>query len=178
MSVGFAGDELSTLIRLRLEPKLAKASRNKLAQVREEHEGLSGHLYVDAAAYASKAGTTGCDEGALRHRANQLKFVLAMGRCEGCVFKNADGVCQKYNKTVVEDIEYTEKYRQAQLASHAASDQDDTASLFSVPNLSAALSSNLVSEFGLHNGSLDDVETAESLSPSQLSEIFFGGMEV
>jgi hypothetical protein len=177
MSEGSAGPELDQLIQLRLEPKMLKAGASRIATVRETHEGLSGHLYVDAGAYLSKTGTTGCDKGALRHRANQLKFLLAAKRCDGCVYKNADGVCQKYNKMVVDEIpaENVENYRQQAIASHSTPDQQHTADLFSVPNLAPALGPG--AEFGLHNSSLDDVGT-DAPEPNMLDGIFFGGFEI
>jgi len=176
MSEGLAGQELDQLIQLRLTPKIAKAATKRIKKARSTHEGLSGHLYVDAGAYGTKAGTKGCDQGALRHRANTLKFVLAQKKCDGCVYKNADGVCQKYNKVVVDEVpsEGIESYRQAMIASHAASDQQHTADLFNLNDLTPAV--NPVTEFGLHNGALDSVDT-EAPEVNQLSEIFFGGFE-
>jgi hypothetical protein len=178
MSEGLAGDELDQLIQLRLTPKIAKAANKRIKKARQTHEGLSGHLYVDAGAYGTKAGTKGCDKGALRHRANTLKFVLAQKQCDGCVFKNADGVCQKYNKTIVDEVpgEGIESFREQMIASHAASDQEHTADLFSLSTLTPAL--NDVTEFGLHNGALDDVATDGAPEVNQLSEIFFGGFEI
>ena len=176
MSEGLAGQELDQLIQLRLTPKIAKAATKRIKKARTTHEGLSGHLYVDAGAYGTKSGTKGCDKGALRHRANTLKFVLAQKKCDGCVFKNADGVCQKYNKVVVDAVpsEGIESYRQAMIESHAATDQQHTADLFSLNDLTPAV--NPVTEFGLHNSSLDAVDT-EAPEVNQLSEIFFGGFE-
>lgn len=178
MSEGSAGAELDKLIQLRLSPKMASVSKKRIKQLRASHEGLAGHLYVDAAAYVSQEGTKGCDKGALRHRANQLKFILAAKRCDGCVFKNADGVCQKYNKMVVDEIpaENVEDYRQAAIASHSAPDQELTADLFSVPNLAPALGPG--AEFGLHNSSLDDVGMDDAPAPEMLDGIFFGGFEL
>jgi uncharacterized membrane protein YheB (UPF0754 family) len=176
MSEGLAGEELDQLIQLRLTPKVAKAGAKRIKKARQTHEGLAGHLYVDAGAYGTKSGTKGCDKGALRHRANQLKFVLAQKQCDGCVYKNADGVCQKYNKTIVDEVpEGTESFREQMIASHAATDQEHTADLFSLHNLEPAL--NDVTEFGLHNGALDDVGS-EAPEVNQLSEIFFGGFNI
>lgn len=177
MSEGFAGVQLDDLIRLRLDPKVKTASEGKLVQIRKKHEGLSGHLYVDAGAYASKKGTTGCEEGSLKHRSNGIKFLLAMNRCNGCVSKNADGVCQKYNKVVVDEIpaENAEELRRAVLATHNMQDQEITAALFNVNDVQKAVTP--VEEYGLHNAALDDLAT-EDPSVQQLSEIFFGGFEV
>jgi hypothetical protein len=177
MSEGSAGEQLDQLIQIRLSPKLAQAAGRKIKLARQAHEGLSGHLYVDAGAYGTKSGTKGCDKGALRHRANQLKFVLAQKQCQRCVFKNADGVCQKYNKMVVDEIpENVDGYRQQMIASHAKTDQEMTADLFNLPSMEAA--TNPVSDFGLHNGTLDDIETSDSPLHEQVDGIFFGGFEI
>lgn len=179
MSEGFAGRDLDDLVSLRLDSRVA--SSRQVASVREQHEGLAGHLYVDAGAYASKDGTAGCDEGALRHRANGIKLLLAMKRCDGCVFKNADGVCQKYNKQIVDEVDQNngdlEEFRRRMLASHSASDAEETASAFSGNDVRAALNPNPVDEFGLHNAALDHVEN-EDPHHSSIDHIFFGGFEV
>jgi hypothetical protein len=178
MSEGMAGQNLDQLIQIRLTPTIKQAAEKKISSLRSKHEGLSGHLYVDAGAYGTKSGTKGCDEGALRHRANQIKFVLAQKQCNGCVFKNADSVCQKYNKLVVDKLpqENLEGYRQQVLASHVRNDQEMTADLFNLPSMKAV--TNPVSEFGLHNSSLDDIETEKSPVLGSIDGIFFGGFEV
>jgi len=172
MTEGMAGSELDQLIQLRLDHKVRKAGDQQLAKIRSEHEGVSGHLYVEAAAYASPEGTAGCEQGALKHRANQLKFVLAMERCGSCVFKNANGACQKYNKELIDELspEIRKEFQSLNLASHAMSDQESTAALFAVG--AEAMASAY--EFGLHNGALDDVTTAAP-DPEMLDGIFFGG---
>lgn len=181
MSEGSAGGELDQLLRLRVEPRVLVAAQGLLKKVRAAHEGLSGHLYVDAGAYASPEGTVGCDDGALRHRANSIKLVLAMKRCDGCVFKNADGFCQKYNKRIIDEIDHSNgrvaAFRHRVISSHEASDQETTASFFSGNDIRGALDSDPVDDFGLHNASLDDVESAAP-EHHMLNGIFFGGFEV
>lgn len=175
MTEGMAGSDLTQLIQLRLDHKVVKAGEEQLTKVREQHEGVSGHLYVEAAAYASAEGTAGCEKGGLRHRANQLKFVLAMDRCGSCVFKNADSVCQKYNKELIDELspEIKGEFQRMNLASHEMTDQEESAAMFAVGNdaVSAA------QEFDLHNAALDDVST-ESLEHAPIDGIFFGGFEV
>jgi hypothetical protein len=179
MSEGFAGDDLDQLIEHRVDPRVKRAASEKLVQIRRRHEGLSGHLYVDAGAYATKKTAKGCEEGGLKHRTNGLKFVLAMPRCGGCVYKNADGVCQKYNKTLVDEVphENVEEFRRQVMASHRRSDAEDTASMFHDNDIRAAENPNPVDEYGLHNASLDDVGT-EDTTLSTLDGIFFGGFEL
>jgi hypothetical protein len=178
MSEGFASRDLDSLIAYRVEPRVKWAAQQQLVHVRGKHEGLSGHLYVDAAAYATPKTAKGCEEGALRHRANQLRYVLAMERCDGCVFKNVDGVCQKYNKTLIDEIpDGAEAFRRQALASHDMSDAEETASMFHDNDIRAASNPNPVDEFGLHNSSLDEVETEDATRPS-LDGIFFGGFEL
>jgi hypothetical protein len=179
MSEGFASRDLDALIDHRVEPRVKQAAEQKLVQIRKRHEGLSGHLYVDAAAYATAKTAKGCEEGALRHRANQLPYVLSMSRCGSCVFKNADGVCQKYNKKLVDEVpaENVEEFRRQALASHDMSDAEETASMFHGNDLREAANPNPVDEFGLHNATLDDLETEDS-TIGTLDGIFFGGFEL
>ena len=175
MTEGMAGSELDQLIQLRLDHRVRKAGAEQLAQIREQHEGVSGHLYVEAAVYASAEGTAGCEKGGLRHRTNQLKFVMAMERCGSCVFKNANGTCQKYNKELIDELspEIRGEFQRLNLANHAMTDQEATAAIFAVGEdaMSAA------HEFVLHNSALDDVAT-ESPDPEILDGIFFGGFEI
>jgi len=175
MNEGMAGPELDQLIQLRLDHKVRKAGSERIAQVRQEHEGVSGHLYVEAAAYASAEGTSGCEKGSHRHRANQLKFVMAMDRCATCVFKNADSVCQKYNKQLIDELapEMKDEFQRINLASHARTDQEDTAAMFAVGQ-SAMAHAN---EFDLHNAALDAVDS-EAPEHGVLDGIFFGGFEI
>jgi len=175
MTEGSAGRELDQLIQLRLDHRVLKAASENIAKIRKEHEGVSGHLYVEAAAYASKEGTTGCENGALKHRANGLQFVMAMDRCAGCVYKNADSVCQKYNKQLLDELapEMRDEFQRLNVASHNQSDHEQTAALFAVGNEATADAL----EFSLHNSSLDDIET-EAPAPEALDSIFFGGFEV
>lgn len=175
MSEGVAGPELDQLIQLRLDNRVAKAGKPELERVRDQHEGVAGHLYVEAAAYASAKGAEGCEQGALKHRANQLKFVMAMDRCASCVFKNADNVCQKYNKELIDELspEVKQEFQRLNLASHHMTDQEATAALFSVGESAM----QQAQEFGLHNASLDDVET-DAPEHEMLDGIFFGGFEV
>jgi hypothetical protein len=175
MSEGFAGSELDDLIQLRITPKIASAASERIASERGRHEGLAGHVYVDAGAYVSSEGVSGCEEGGLKHRANGLKFVRAMDRCDSCVFKNANGVCQKYNKTLLDEIpeDFAKVARAKHLASHRMSDQEHTAAMFTV-GVEAAQAAD---QFGLRNSALDDVET-EALGHQSLDGIFFGGFEI
>jgi len=179
MSEGFASRDLDQLIDHRVEARVKKAASEQLVQIRMKHEGLSGHLYVDAEAYATPKTAKGCEEGALKHRTNGLPYVLAMSQCGSCVFKNADGVCQKYNKTLVDEVptENLEEFRRQALASHDMSDAEETASMFHGNDLRMADNPNIVDEFGLHNATLDDLET-EDTTIGTLDGIFFGGFEL
>lgn len=171
MSEGVAGDMLSEMLKLRFSKPLLKAARKVLAGVREAHEGLAGHLYVDAAAYASSTGTKGCEQGALRHRGNTLRHVLAMDRCTSCVFKNANGACQKYNKALIEKppVKEAARYQQETIRLANSSDSERTASIFA-PGYNP-------SEFGLESPqaqiSLNQIPT-----PEALGEVLFDDWKV
>lgn len=175
MNEAFAGPILDDLVRIRLGSDVRTASEDKLTQIRKKHEGLSGHLYIDAEAYA-KNGTAGCEDGGLKHRANGVKYLLAMEACTSCVFKNADEVCQKYNKTVMDEVpENVEAYRRKILATHEMSDHELTASLFVQPNMQEVVVPK--DEYSLHNSNLDNVDS-EDPKAEMLDELFFGGFEI
>ncbi|HIB00374.1 MAG TPA: hypothetical protein EYO31_00385 [Phycisphaerales bacterium] len=172
MTEGLCGEDLTQMIRLKFNGPLIKAASSVLSETRSEHEGLSGQLYVDAAAYASASGTAGCEEGSLRHRTNQVRHVLAMPRCGTCVFKNANGTCQKYNKELVDSVPVSNPraYQKEALRLADASDAEITASLFA-----SSYDSN---EFGLNNDSLNDFDFDSEISNEHLGQILFGGLEV
>jgi hypothetical protein len=166
MTEGLAGSRLDQMINAKFSKPLIKASRQLLKTLRHEHEGLSGHLYVDAAAYASSSGTTGCEKNAAKHRMNGLKFVLAMSRCKDCVFANVEGVCQQYNKKIAWDFprEDLESWRQQSVKMADASDAETTAAMFNP------------SEYGLQDAMEFDLE--HRVSSEKLGDVLFGGFEI
>lgn len=168
MAEGEMGDDLTVFLKARFALPLRKAARELLKEIRSNHEGLSGHLYVDAEAYVSKTGTTGCEEGALKHRTNGIKHVLAMSRCAGCVFANANGVCTQYNKKLVATppTANAKAYQAEAIRLANANDSEVMASMFN-PN-----------EFNLRNEPLDDLHVAGGNTPENLGEVLFGGVEV
>lgn len=170
MSEGSAGEELDVLIATRFNQNAIDEYKSRIASVRSEHEGLSGHAYVDATAYMTK-GTDGCDKGALVHRANQIPTLLKTSKCGSCVF-NTDGSCQKYNKPIIasadEIVESPQSYQQEMIRLANASDSEQTASLF-VNNYDA-------NEFNLTAS--DEVSVDDAPSHEQLGDILFGGFEV
>jgi len=171
MSEGAAGDELDGLLRLRFSGPLRKAASKLLKAVRQEHEGLSGHLYVDAGAYASATGTKGCEKGARTHRSGGLKAVLEIPRCAGCTLKNADGVCTAYNKPLVDGppAQDPTAYQRKAIQAANSTDAEVTASLFT-NNYDSG-------EYALTDP-LQDIGFEEATSPEELGEILFGGMEL
>jgi len=170
MAEGSMGQELSEMLKVKFPLPIRKAAREDIKDLRATHEGLSGHLYVDAAAYASKNGTTGCEEGALKHRANGIKHVLAMSRCAGCTFANADGVCSQYNKKLATreelPVKNIKKYQARAIELANADESEVTASLFNPK------------EFDLRNEGIEDVRVADEHHIEILGDLTFGGMEV
>ena len=166
MSEGVAGSTLTEMLKLRFSKPLLKAAKEILTNTRKAHEGLAGHLYVDAAAYASPTGTNGCEQGALRHRGNTLKHVLAMSQCTSCVFKNAGGVCQKYNKALVEKppVKEAAQYQKETIRLANATDSERTASIFA-PGFNPA-------EFGLQSPNAQ-FSLNEMPAPEALGEVLF-----
>ena len=171
MTEGSAGRELDQLLQSRFSAPLRKEASQALEAVRNQHEGLSGHVYVDVAAYASKEGTVGCEAGALKHRANPLKFALEINRCATCVFKNAEDVCQKYNKLLVASIpvEDSVTYQVESIRQANMSDPEVTAALF------ANVYDN--NDFNLgYDDQIDNIHLNASTDPEGLGEVLWGGM--
>ena len=186
MNEGLSGRNLDTLIQVNWTDALLKAAGEPLQELRDNHEGLAGSLYVDATAYASRKGTDGCEKGALQHRTNGVKSVLAMDRCNGCVFsqKTASGqsVCSKYRKPLVQTREASlpgatgmsekqaspaalRQYQHQSIKMANATDEEQLASLFA-PTYSP-------DEFGLMNAGMEDISFHEAPT-EKLSGILWG----
>jgi len=132
MSEGSAGEELNALLSARFNQGVLQEYQDKIASLRSTHEGLSGHLYVDAEAYMT-TGVEGCDKGALTHRVNNIPTLLKTSKCGSCVF-NSQGTCQKYNKVIVasvsEVVENPADYQEEMIRLANSTDSEQTASLF------------------------------------------------
>ena len=175
MAEGFAGKDLDDLIQHRFTASLREEMAEPLQEVRAAHEGGSGFLYVDAEAYASPKGVKGCEEGALRHRANQIPAVTKMDRCGSCSLVRvvqAGGFettkCGVYNKGLLADSSgpELERLKRANIKVANMGDAEQTASMF-VPTFDPA-------EYSLHNANLDDVNLIEAAEHAPL-DISFGG---
>jgi len=166
MNDGLAGKMLNDMLAGRFSETILKASSELLKDIRSAHEGLAGFMYVDAEAYASPSGITGCERGALKHRANGLKIVKAMDRCAGCVCSNDDQVCSQYNKRLMA-FEKSDKMiarQKTNIKLANAGDSEKTAALFNADEY------NLQGQ--MHIGLDPDV------TPEQLGKVLFGGMEI
>ena len=175
LNEGSAGSEFDQITSARFSKPILKASKKALKELRQAHEGLAGHLYVDVSVYASPAGVSGCEKGAARHRANPIELVLAMDRCGSCVHNNADGVCQKYNKKLAEiEQPHTQgllDYQQEMIRQSDAPDHEQTQLLFGT-------APDPRTEFGLVASSLESIEFDNAPSHEDLGEILFGGIDL
>ena len=176
MSEGYAGRDLTDILTARFAPSVRTAASSVLQTLRAAHEGLSGHLYVDAAAYASEVGTAGCEKGALKHRANQIPSVLQMSRCGSCSHRvaKADGtpVCSLYNKSIVASAptEDPKAFQAEMLRLADGTDADRTASLFA---------NTYENDFQLGvDGEMDHLHIEDLPSSEDLGDVLFGGMEI
>lgn len=177
MNEGFAGKNLDDAIRSRFTDALLKEANDNIAKIRAAHEGLAGFRYIDASVYASKdGGVKGCEDGGLKHRANQVKMVLGMDRCGSCAMANAlpNGTkrCSVYNKMIVSasdfDANELRRAKAATIKQANSSDAETTASLFAPrfdPN-----------EFNLHNAALDNVRADDLPEQEKVNEIVMGGL--
>jgi hypothetical protein len=176
MNEGFAGRDLDDLVAKRFASDVLDAAREKVAAVRREHEGGAGFVYVEAAAYATLDGVKGCEQGALKHRANQVKTLLAIpNKCGSCVHAHAlaDGTqkCALYNKVLVSREDFgsrLDSMKQANIQTANMDDQALTASLFA-PTYNE-------SEFSLHNAALDGFSLTAFPEDGKVAEIAFGGL--
>lgn len=180
MNEGFAGHELDQLIHNKFAPAVIQASQQQLQHLRAEHEGLAGHAYIQAEAYATQDGYAGCNQGGLQHRANAVPTVLEMSKCGSCTNRaaRADGVpmCRVYNKALIKNASEIvdgdpKAYQKEMIRLANGTDADRVASLFAPsydPN-----------EFCLGAESeLDNIPLAEQIPHEQLSGIMFGGWEI
>ena len=168
MNEGVTGRDLDTMLNSRFSQEYLKGASDQLVQLRRKHEGLAGHVYVVAGAYATPSGTTGCDRGALVHRANQVKAVLQMERCGSCAH-NTDGHCQKYAKQLVTaaPVSNPEKYQRETIRLANADDSERTAAMFN--NYDPG-------EFDLQNDGLDTFSYDNLPDHNTLNGILFEGM--
>jgi len=162
MNEGWAGKKLSDLIRKRFAGKVASGA---IANIRKAHEGLAGHVYVDASVYASDKGSSGCDNGALKHRANTLRYVLAMDRCASCVHAT-EGKCQKYAKTLLDSNEGLEKLQKQNIKAADMTDAEVTGSLFA-PSYKQA-------DYGLQYN--ENLDLMDEMNPEALDEVLMDGV--
>lgn len=178
MSEGFAGKDLDDLIANRFTDRVRLAAEDGIGKLREAHEGGAGFLWVDAEAYASQAGVKGCKEGALKHRANQIKTVAAMDRCATCTLARTleDGTrkCSAYNKMLLEDIGGPEmqRLREANIQVSHMNDHEHTASLFAAPK-----NAYDPGEFNLHNANLEGIAPGFAEN-EKVAEFVFGDWDL
>jgi len=165
MNEGAAGGDLDYLLNARFSGELLKQASEPLVQIRKKHEGLAGHLYVEASVYASPTGTAGCEAGALVHRANALKAVLGMDRCTSCA-SNVEDTCQKYNKTIVASapVKNPARFQAETIRLANSNDAEHTASYFAP---------SYENEYDLQNDSLDDIEYSNTPTAAKLGSILF-----
>ena len=168
MSEGVAGKDLNSIIRAKYATSLLETAKEALREVRAEHEGLSGHLYVDASAYATSNGTEGCERGGLKHRGNSLKAVLEMPRCASCVNRNLDGFCSVYNKRLASEVPTKDPkaYQKEAIRFANAEDAEITASLFDP------------GEYNLQNNPMENVSLDNEVTHEDLGNVLFGGTEL
>ncbi len=178
MTEGVAGSELDHRTAARFASGVRTAGTDVMASLRKAHEGLSGHLYVDAEAYATKVGTGGCEEGARHHRANGIPAVMEIpSKCGTCVNRSvlADGTksCSLYGKPLVksaaEVVENPVQYQKDMIRLADAPDQDLTAALFA--------NTFDESEFALGlDTELDHVEVDDMPEHEAVGQYMFGGI--
>lgn len=179
MTEGATGLALDQMASARFSPSVRTAATNVVGSLRQAHEGLSGFVYVDAAAYATANGVQGCERGALQHRANTIPTVLAMPKCGSCVnhTKLADGTstCSLYSKPLIkiasEVLDDPAAYRKDMIRFANAPDHERVANLFA-PSYDA-------SDFNLgQETDLDHIEMSDLPDSDELGAVLFGGIQI
>jgi hypothetical protein len=155
MNEGFAGPNLDELVRIKWAAATMRELQASVDQVRQDHEGAAGFLYVATEAYATPEGTEGCRVGGQRHRTNGIKMALTMPRCSSCQHASQalDGsvVCNQYRKVLVDEIPGKEMIQQMNIANQQLNSGDVATSYFSDPAksvLAFALSPDMPVEIG------------------------------
>jgi len=175
MSEGFAGRDLDALVERRFTASSLDQAKELIGQTRQAHEGASGFIYVDAGAYASERGVAGCEEGAMKHRANAIRTLLAMERCASCaharVLEDGTPKCGTYNKVLANPSDFgasLERVKKANIRTANASDAEVTASMFA--------KEFDPSEFSLHNAAMNGFDIAPLPEHEKMGEIALGGL--
>lgn len=172
MNEGAAGQDLDVLLASRFAQEHIKTAGEQLVQIRRKHEGLAGHVYVAAEVYASPTGTTGCDQGALIHRANQVPSVLAMSRCGSCT-SNVEGACQKYGKKLVSmdnlPVKDVRGFQKETIRLANADDAERTAAMFNAYD---------PGEFDLQNDVLETFDYDNLPAHQELADVLFQGLVI
>lgn len=160
LNEGLSGPQLDQLIDASLVGSVRNAADKSISQLRSKHEGLAGHLYVVAEAYGNTS--KGCEEGARRHRQQDIPYVHKMAACEGCVFRNQHDNCTKYAKELVSRDDFKESelrvFRDRMVELTNMSDQERSASFFA-PTVDPR------EEFDLQNSPLEDFDFHKEASP-------------
>jgi len=158
MNRGLYGSKLNEALNQKFTPVELKRERDLVRRDRDEHEGLAGNLYIRALTYDEGTGTKGCTKGAEIHRGDGVQHLLGMKKCHGCVFKNPDGICQKYNKLVVEapPVEDPKRYQQELLEKDPKTSESAIENLMRKEETGIGGLGDPASEFGLKNSNLNE----------------------
>ena len=178
MTEGFAGGDLDTIIAKRFASATREAAAEQIREVRAAHEGGSGFIYVDAEVYASPTGKKGCEEGSLKHRANQIKAVAEMNRCATCTLVRTleDGTrkCGVYNKLLLADTQDPDftPMKQANVKVANLGDYEQTQLMFMTPENAYS-----PGEYRLANNNLEAVDI-DFPEHEKVAEITFGSWDL
>jgi hypothetical protein len=165
MAQGLAGKALTAALNRRVAAPARTALADILASLRRAHEGLSGHLYVDAALFASPTGSSGCERAASTQRANPIPFVKQMSRCASCVFGQS-GHCSVFNKRLMTSLPDDAQQRKAAVIRDANAPRKQSTAAGYDPD-----------EFRLGT-EMDNIDLQDATSHEVISDITFGGMQL
>ena len=168
MASGLMGSSLTQMIKSKWAKSSRIAAKDEIAELRKKHEGLSGVEYVDAGAYASKKGDKGCDDGALIHRGNMIKYLVPIedGRCEDCIFAkesmSGKAYCTKYGKKMISSLPNSKSLQARNIKESDAPDYENIAAMFNPK------------EYKLESIVDSMVEIPEETSTETLSNVLYG----
>jgi hypothetical protein len=134
LNEGLYGGDLLEALKRQYDPRDLVAAKKELRPILAE-QGLQGIYYVDPTIYNDYG--KGCNEAERLHRSRLVPYIKASSACGSCVHQAQAGWCSKINKSLVDEVPYTDK--QAQQREILASGKSTQVSYASLINNGASM---------------------------------------
>lgn len=114
ITLGKDSEEISFYLNNKYAAEDIKIAASTIDLLLENEYGILGNVYIDPTVFQD--GTPipkSCEKGAkeLKNKAKTARYLKAMPNCDGCVFNQA-GSCSKFNRTIVHNLNYTNRLAQ------------------------------------------------------------------